>query len=97
LKGRRNGTIQVLSQYLSGEIKGVCTYAELIITRFFSTMATLTLGITHPPIQLVPGAVSLGVKRTERESDQSPPSIGDVKNGAAVSSRIKRPGREAEH
>jgi hypothetical protein len=35
---------------------------------------------TQPPIQWVPGALSLGVKRQGRESDHSPPSSADVKN-----------------
>jgi hypothetical protein len=31
------------------------------------------------PIQLVPGALSLGVKRPEPEADHSPPSSAEVK------------------
>jgi hypothetical protein len=34
------------------------------------------LASTHPPILWVPGAVSPGVKRQERETDRSPPSSG---------------------
>jgi hypothetical protein len=37
------------------------------------------LGPTQPPIQWVPRALSLGVKRPGREADHSPPSSGDVK------------------
>jgi hypothetical protein len=33
-----------------------------------------------PPIQLVPGALFLGLKRPECEADYSPPSIVEVKN-----------------
>jgi hypothetical protein len=33
----------------------------------------------QPPIQLVPGAFSLEVKRPEREADHSPPSSAEVK------------------
>jgi hypothetical protein len=33
----------------------------------------------QPPIQWVPGALSLGVKRPEREADHSPPSSAEVK------------------
>jgi hypothetical protein len=36
-------------------------------------------GPTQPPIQWVPGAVSVGVKRPGREADHSPPSSADVK------------------
>jgi hypothetical protein len=35
---------------------------------------------THPPIQLVSGALSLGVKRPGRATDHSPPSSAEVKN-----------------
>jgi hypothetical protein len=42
------------------------------------------LGSTQPPIQLVPGALSLGVKWPGRETDNSPLSSGEFKNGAAI-------------
>jgi hypothetical protein len=37
-------------------------------------------GDTQPPIQWVPGALSLEVKRPEGEADYSPPSSAEVKN-----------------
>jgi hypothetical protein len=37
------------------------------------------LGPTQPPIEWVPGALSLGVKRQEREADHSPSAIAEVK------------------
>jgi hypothetical protein len=37
------------------------------------------VGSTQPPIQWVPGAFSLKVKRPGREADQSPPSSAEVK------------------
>jgi hypothetical protein len=37
------------------------------------------LGPTQSPIQWVPGAISLGVKRPGREADHSPPSSAKVK------------------
>jgi hypothetical protein len=39
---------------------------------------------TQPPIQWVPGALFLGVKRLGREADHSPPSNAEVKNGEAI-------------
>jgi hypothetical protein len=45
----------------------------------FSTVSRTALGSTQPPIQWVPGALSLGVKRPRREADHSPPSSVDVK------------------
>jgi hypothetical protein len=41
---------------------------------FFTTASRTALGPTQPPIQWVPGALSLGVKRPGREADHSPPS-----------------------
>jgi hypothetical protein len=41
-------------------------------------MSRPALGPTQPPIQWVPGALSLGVKRAGREADHSPPSSAKV-------------------
>jgi hypothetical protein len=38
------------------------------------------MGPTQPPIQWVPGTLSLGVQRPEREADHSPTSSAEVKN-----------------
>jgi hypothetical protein len=40
----------------------------------FTAASRTALGPTQPPIQWVPGALSLGVKRPEREPDHSPSS-----------------------
>jgi hypothetical protein len=46
----------------------------------FITMSRTALWPTHqPPIQCVPGAPSLGVKRQGCEADHSPPSSAEVK------------------
>jgi len=39
-----------------------------------------TTASSQPPIQWVPGPLSLGVKRQEREANHSPPSSHEVKN-----------------
>jgi hypothetical protein len=44
----------------------------------FTTVPRPALGPTQPPIQWVPGALSLGVQRPERETDHS--SSAEVKN-----------------
>jgi hypothetical protein len=44
-----------------------------------TTASRPALGSTQPPIQWVPGALSLGVKRPGREADHSPPSSAEVK------------------
>jgi hypothetical protein len=47
---------------------------------FLSTTASRTaLGSTQPPIQWVPGALSLGIMRPGREADHSAPSNAEVK------------------
>jgi hypothetical protein len=48
-------------------------------TFLFTTVSRTALGPTQPPIQWVPGALSVGIKRPGREADHSPPSIA-VKN-----------------
>jgi hypothetical protein len=45
----------------------------------FTTASRPTLAPTQHPIQWVPGALSLGVKRPVREADPSPPSSAEVK------------------
>jgi hypothetical protein len=45
----------------------------------FTTASRTALGPTQPPIQWVPGALSLWVKRPGREADYSPPSSAEVK------------------
>jgi hypothetical protein len=45
----------------------------------FSIASRLALGSTQPPIQWVPGALSLGVRRLGREANHSPPSRAEVK------------------
>jgi hypothetical protein len=45
----------------------------------FSTSSRPALGSTQPPIQWVPGALSLGVKRPGREANHSLPTSAEVK------------------
>jgi hypothetical protein len=52
----------------------------------FTTASRTALGPTQPPIQWVPGFLSLGVKRPGREADHSPPSSADVKNAWSYTS-----------
>jgi hypothetical protein len=46
----------------------------------FTTAFRTALGPNQPPIQWVPGALSLGIKWPGREADHSPPSSAEVKN-----------------
>jgi hypothetical protein len=52
----------------------------------FATASETALGPTQPPIQWVPGALSLHVKRPGREADYSPPSSAEVKNAWSYTS-----------
>jgi hypothetical protein len=45
----------------------------------FTTVSRTALEPTQPPIQWVVGALSVGVKRLGRETDNSPPSTAEVK------------------
>jgi hypothetical protein len=45
----------------------------------FTTASRTALGLTQTPIQWVPGALSLGIKRPGREADHSIPSSSEVK------------------
>jgi hypothetical protein len=52
----------------------------------FTTASGTVLGPTQRPILWVPGALSLGVKRPEREADHSPPSTAEVKTAWSYTS-----------
>jgi hypothetical protein len=45
----------------------------------FPTASRQAVGPAQPPIQWVPGALSLGVKRKGREAEHSPPASAEVK------------------
>jgi hypothetical protein len=45
----------------------------------FTTASRMALGHTQPPIQWVPGVLSLGVKLQGREAHHSPPISAEVK------------------
>jgi hypothetical protein len=48
-------------------------------SRIFSASSRPALGPTQPPIQWVPGVLSVGMKRTGREFDHSPTANAEVK------------------
>jgi hypothetical protein len=59
--------------------KGIISFFLKILLFHVTTASRPALGPTQLPIQWVPGALSLGVKRPGRETDHSPPSIAEVK------------------
>jgi hypothetical protein len=46
----------------------------------FTTASRMALGPTQPPIQQVPGVLSMEVKRPGREADYSHPYSAEIKN-----------------
>jgi hypothetical protein len=52
----------------------------------FTTASGTALGPIQPPVQWVPGALSLGVKRPRREGDHSPPYSAEIKNAWSYTS-----------
>jgi hypothetical protein len=73
-----------LSRYKAGLWAGRCRVLEFDSRQelgifLFITASRTALGSTQPPIQRVPGALSLGVERPGREADHSPPSSAEVK------------------
>jgi hypothetical protein len=50
----------------------------------FTAASRKALGSTQPPIQWVPGALSLVIKRPGREADHSPPSSAEVRNAWSI-------------
>jgi hypothetical protein len=50
----------------------------------FSTASRPVLGPIRPPIQWVPGNLSLGVKRQGPEAVHSPPSSAEIRNDGAI-------------
>jgi hypothetical protein len=52
----------------------------------FTTASRQALGPTQSPVQWVPGALSLGVKRSAREADHSHPSSSEIKNAWSYTS-----------
>jgi hypothetical protein len=55
------------------------TKITLLMTSDFITASRTALGLTQPPTQGVPGALSVEVKRPGREADHSPTSSAEVK------------------
>jgi hypothetical protein len=45
----------------------------------FTTASRPAFGLTQPPMQWVRGVLSLGVTRSGREADHTPPSSAEVK------------------
>jgi hypothetical protein len=57
-------------------------YTPFSLRRIFpvTPVSGPVLDSTQPPIEWVPGALSLGVKRVGRKADHSPPTSAEVRN-----------------
>jgi hypothetical protein len=67
----RDSSVGIATGYGAGRVP--------VESRIFFLSSKQVLEPTQPPIQWVPGALSLGVKRQRREADRSPPAIAEVK------------------
>jgi hypothetical protein len=71
---------QSVQRWAKGWMIGVLRFdSQRGLGIFLFTASRTALGPTQPPIEWVPGAFSLGVKRPGREADHSPPSSAEVK------------------
>jgi hypothetical protein len=80
----RYSSVGIATYELDDRMFGVRIPAGLGIFHF-DTVSRPALGPTHPPMQWVPGALSLGVKRPECEADHSPPSSAEGKECVELS------------
>jgi hypothetical protein len=79
---------QLVERWATGWIIGVLGFDSRwgLGIILFTTVSRKALEPTHSPIEVVPGALSLGVKWPEREADHSPPYSADVKNAWSYTS-----------
>jgi hypothetical protein len=80
-----------IAQWYSSGLQAVLSVFETQqrLGNFLSTASSRpALGPTQPPIHWVPGSLSLGVKRPDREADNSHPSSAEVKNAWSYASSL---------
>jgi hypothetical protein len=77
MHGSRNSSVGIALGY--GLDDRVFKSRQRLGIFLFTTASRTALGPTQLPIQWLPGALSLGVKRPGREVDRSPPSSAEVK------------------
>jgi hypothetical protein len=76
---RIRGSLSAVPIYLHGVVLRHRHNFAFTFAFLFTTAFRTALGPTQPPIQWIPGALSLGVKRQGREADHSPSSNAEVK------------------
>jgi hypothetical protein len=81
MKNGRYGLVDVATGYRLDGRGSIPSKGKIFL---FSIASRPALGPTHPPLPFVPVAISLELKRPWRESDYSPLSSAEVKNGGAA-------------
>jgi hypothetical protein len=69
-----------IAQWYSAGLRSWMIGGSRLGNFLFTAVSRPALGPTQTPIQWIPRALSLGVKRRGREADHSPPSSAEVKN-----------------
>jgi hypothetical protein len=75
----KDGAVGIATGYRLDKRKGRSSSPVRVKQFLFSTSPKPALGPTQPPIQLVSGALSPGIKRPGREADRSPLTSAEVK------------------
>jgi hypothetical protein len=79
------------SQWYSAGLRVGWSGVRVTTGALFTTASRPALGPTQPPIQWVPRALSLGIKRPKREADHSPPSSAEVRNAWSYNFTLNTP------
>jgi hypothetical protein len=75
----RDSAVSIATGYGTGRPRSRSSSPDKVKNFLFSTSVRPALGSNQPRTQWVPGALSLGVKRSVREADHSPPASAEVK------------------
>jgi hypothetical protein len=78
------GIAQYSDWLQAGQPRGQSLCPGRVKSFLFSTSFRPTVGSIQPPIQWVPGTLSLGVKLPGREADHTPPASAKVNNGGPI-------------
>jgi hypothetical protein len=76
---RRGSVVGIATDYELDDRRGRSSSPGGVKNFLFSTSSRPALGSTQPPIQWVSVALSSGVKRLVNETDNPPPTSGEVK------------------
>jgi hypothetical protein len=80
LNSALDGIKKIIREILERWAMGWIDFRRGLRIFLFTTASRTALGPNQPPIQWVQVALSLGVKRSGRKADHSPPYSAEVKN-----------------